>query len=248
MLGFRPKLPINEEDRQWVNHGFDRLSLALGRSRMLDAEVILPTAEHFPDYYDGTEETLEALFGRLCGYMRVDRASIELEVLPDETAELRELLPFWRSNSERCAGLFIHPENSSRMVIAVHGAKLKDPLVLVATLAHELSHAVLLGGKLVNRNEADMEPLTDLLTVFLGFGVFTANTAARFQQHQRGRRQGWSMQRLGYLPEEVYGYALAKFAQERGEKSPPWIKHLTTNVRAYYKRSWAWLLSNHSRV
>jgi len=54
-----------------------------------------------------------------------------------------------------------------------------------------------------------MEPLTDLLTVFLGFGVFTANAAFRIEQHQDGRSQGWSARRQGYLSEEEFGYALA---------------------------------------
>ena len=52
------------------------------------------------------------------------------------------------------------------------------------------------------------------------------------------------MQRLGYLPEEVYGYALAKFAMERCEDKPAWAKYLPTNVRAYFKRSSAWLAKN----
>ena len=49
------------------------------------------------------------------------------------------------------------------------------------------------------------------------------------------------MQRLGYLPEEIYGYALARFAHERGERDPKWAKHLSTNVRTYFKKSAAWL-------
>ena len=52
------------------------------------------------------------------------------------------------------------------------------------------------------------------------------------------------MQKLGYLPEEVYGYALAKFASERGEANPAWTKHLSTNVRNYYDRSRRWLARN----
>ncbi len=52
------------------------------------------------------------------------------------------------------------------------------------------------------------------------------------------------MQRLGYMPEEVHGYALAKFAVERGESKSEWVKFLSTNVRAYYKRSRAWLDKN----
>ena len=52
------------------------------------------------------------------------------------------------------------------------------------------------------------------------------------------------MQKLGYLPEEVYGYALAKFASERGEANPAWTKHLSPNVRNYYDRSRRWLARN----
>jgi hypothetical protein len=88
------------------------------------------------------------------------------------------------------------------------------------------------------------EPMTDLLTVFLGLGIFTANSAGRFKQFQDERRIGWSMQRLGYLPEEVFGYALARFAVERRDDKGTWEKHLSTNVRAYFKQSRAWLVKN----
>jgi len=45
MFGFSPKLPVSEEDRRWVDEGFRRLEKLLGRQRMLDAKVVLPTAE-----------------------------------------------------------------------------------------------------------------------------------------------------------------------------------------------------------
>ena len=130
------------------------------------------------------------------------------------------------------------------MVVAIRGTQLKDPLSLVATVAHELGHVILLGGGLMDPKTQDHEPVTDLLTVFLGLGIFTANSAGRFSQYQDERHQGWSMQRLGYLPEEVFGYALAKFAFERGENKPGWIRHLSTNPKAYFKRSQAWLTKN----
>jgi hypothetical protein len=55
--------------------------------------------------------------------------------------------------------------------------------MLVATLAHELGHIILLRPGLIKRTKEDMEPLNDLLTIFLGFGIFTANAAFRFEQH-----------------------------------------------------------------
>jgi len=134
------------------------------------------------------------------------------------------------------------------MMVALRSTQLRDPLSLVATMAHDLGHAILLGGGLISPKTPDHEPLTDLLTVFLGFGIFNANSAGRFKQYQDERRYGWSMQRLGYLAEEVYGYALAKFATEREEERSEWVKHLSTNVRAYYKRSRSWLAKNKYHV
>ena len=255
MLGFSPKLPISEEDRQWVNEGFRRLEKLLGRRRMLEARVITPTAEDFPDPYTKTAEGVERLFCRVCDYMDVDRDEIEFEIFPDETEELKAILPSWRGGGgKRAAGLYIHAmeDRSSEgsdgrpqsAVVAIRSSQLKDPLSLVATMAHELGHVILLGGGLMNPKPADHEPMTDLLTVYLGLGIFTANAAGRFKQFQEDRRIGWSMQRLGYLPEEVFGYALAKLVLERGEDRVAWERHLSTNVKAYFKSSRAWLAKN----
>jgi hypothetical protein len=253
MFGFSAKLPVSEEERQWVNDGFRRLEKSLGRHRMLEAEVVEPTAEDFPDAYDRSPEAVEQLFARVCSYMQVDRSTVELEIFPDETEELHEMLPSWSSDgTPGAAGLYLHahtsdrPNNDSsrRMLVALRSSLSKDPTVLVATAAHELGHVILLGGGLMSASTKDHEPMTDLLTVFLGLGVFTANSAARFKQFQNDRKIGWSMRRLGYLPESVFGYALAKFAAERGEKKPKWTRHLSTNVRADFKNSSRWLDEN----
>jgi hypothetical protein len=259
MLGFAPKLPVSDDERLWVDEAFGRLEKMLGRARMLDARVVLPDAEHFPDPYDGTPATAGKLFERMCEYLRVDRARAELEIFPDETDELRAILPYWSGGSPGCAGLYIHDtteavnrkrgaEDMRRMLVALRSTLLKDPVPLVATIAHELGHVILIGGGLLDpAAAADHESITDLLTVFLGFGIFNANSAARFGQFQDAGRQGWSMSRLGYLPQTVYGYALAKFATRRGEHKPAWARHLTTNVRAYFKSSHAWLARNAAR-
>jgi hypothetical protein len=183
MFGFEPKLPVSDEDRQWVDEGFNRLSRMLGRHRMLHAKLILPDAEHFPDPYDKSESAADKMLCRICNYMKVDRTQIDFEVFPDETEELSAMLPYWRGSHDGCAGLYVHPEDESkRMVVALRQSQLNDPLSLVATLAHELGHVILLGGGLMEHSIEDMEPMTDLLTVFLGFGIFNANSAAASPQ------------------------------------------------------------------
>src|SRR5215469_13624021 len=96
MIWFPPKLPIHEEDRLWVNNGFNRLERLLGRRRLLEAKLVEPTSEDFPDPYDRTGEAAASLFLRVCNYMRVARSSVTLEIFPDETADLEDILPSWR--------------------------------------------------------------------------------------------------------------------------------------------------------
>jgi hypothetical protein len=252
MLGFSPKLPVSEEERLWVDQGFARLGAMLGRSRLLEAKVVLPNAEFFPDAFDRSEAAVGILVHRVCDYMRIDRTRIKLEIFPDETEELREKTLWYIKTGRSPAGIYFGHESTldedGSVVIALRSTLLKDPLALVATVAHELGHLILLGDGHLDSSTPDHEPMTDLLTVYLGLGIFTANSAARFQQHDHcGGWHSWSMQRLGYLPQLVYGYALAKFAAERGELQPDWTRHLSTNVRAYFKRSSSWLAKNAPR-
>ena len=244
MFGLRPKLPVTEEERQWVDDGFRRLSQELGTNRLRNARVILPTDEFFPDTYDSSEAGLRIIFRRVCGYMQVDPSSVDLEIIPD-SSEVFEMLPAYNRLPDGPAGLHFGANHAEELpLIAVRQKLLKDPLVLVATIAHELGHVILLGGGHLRRDEEDMEPMTDLVTVYLGLGIFTANSSRRFRQFQEDRRYGWSMGRLGYLPEVVYGYALARFAIDRGDDQPTWTPHLSTNLKVYFQQSMAWLKKN----
>ncbi len=240
MFGFRPKLPVTEDERGWVDEGFDRLSRLLGRKRMLDCAVVQPTDEFFPDPYDETEAALERLFRRVCGFMDVDRMRVEFAVIPDSD-ELVELLPEYRHASNDVAGLHFGQSSDELPLIGIKASLVKDPLAAVGTMAHELGHVILLGGGHLSRDTEDMEPMTDLVTVFLGLGIFTANASRRFRKFQDDRKHGWSMSRIGYLPEVVFGYALARFAKERGETKPGWTQHLSTNLKTYFWQSAAWL-------
>jgi hypothetical protein len=241
MFGLRPKLPVTDEERLWVDEGLRRLSRMLGSSRTLNATVVLPTDEHFPDPYTPTEAGLEALFRRVCTYMAVPRSRVELSVIPD-SSEVVKVLPAYSYSHESPAGLhFGSTEEGELPLVAVRQSLLKDPLAVVATLAHELGHVILLGGGHMPRDAEDMEPMTDLVTVYLGLGIFTANASRNFKQFQDDRRQGWSMSRLGYLPEPVFAYALARFAQQPGEEKPPWTSHLSTNLKVWFRQSADWL-------
>ncbi len=246
MFGFtKPKLPIVPEQQKWVDDSFARLAAVLGADRLLHATVALPTAEHFPDPYDRSELSLQRIFCRVATAMRVDPAEIDVTLFVSGDDVTHGLVPFSSSSRSGPAGLY-HHDPTVRQQISIDEAKMKDPIALVAVLAHEIGHIILLRPGLIPRDDPDMEPLTDLLTVFLGFGIFTANSTFRFARYTNYRAVGWSASRLGYLSEELFGYALARFAFERGEAKPKWRSFLSTNIASYLKSSEAWLASNHA--
>lgn len=175
--------------------------------------------------------------------MQVDPNQIEVALFDSADRMTSGLVPIYSGSHSAAAGLY-HRNSAGKTQISIEGELLKDPMALVGVLAHELGHVILLRPGLVDQKDKDMEPLTDLLTVFFGLGIFTANSAFRFKQYSNNGTQGWSAKKLGYLSEEQYGYALARYAFERGETKPPWIKHLCTNVAGYTRRSLRWLSTN----
>lgn len=116
-----------------------------------------------------------------------------------------------------------------------------QPARLLAVIAHELGHVRLLSEGRVAPDRQDGEPLTDLATVYLGMGILTANAAFDFSQTAGYRTYGWRAQRLGYMTEQMFGYALACYAAMRGELDPAWTRYLDTNPRVYLKHSLRYL-------
>lgn len=209
-----------------------------GEDRLF-GEVVLPTDDYFPGVYRGGRDDVRMVVERLCAHMGIDPARVELEHdSVDENPELSAHMPI-HSASSGAAGH--HRLRGGRSVIGIRDDQARQPMALVATVAHELGHVLLLGDDRVTRDREDHEPLTDLLTVFFGLGVFAANSAFEFGRRDRGAYTYTTRTRLGYLTEPMYGYGLARYAWLRGESDPAWSRYLDTNPRAYLKRGLRYL-------
>jgi len=207
---FQPQCPLDTAEKAWVELRMNWLSAKLGKQRLIDATVMLPTLEFFPDELDGSEQDAIKVFRRLCNHVKVGERDVLLEV--------------WNSKAMKGAlGLYVQ-ENPPR--ILVNESELSDSESLVATLAHELSHHFLLGGGLLAENNLDLERLTDLLPVFLGIGLFSGNATFKESHWSDGRLSGWSMQKKGYLPGRMFAYGFSLFAFARGEQKPKWADYL----------------------
>jgi hypothetical protein len=229
---------VNDEQRVWLENAGAWLVKEFD-IQLSQVTIVLPTQEFFPDTYRGEEEDVRKLLHRVCSYMKVSPDRLSLELLPGEHHELRDHLPSFEASHKGAAGQYHDDGDTSR--ISLSADHLRDPMSLVAVIAHELGHVLLLADKKIARDRKDHEYLTDLLTVLLGLGIFTANSAFRFTQWTGGFKQGWRVQRLGYLTEPMFAYALALFAWTRGETRPDWSKYLEGNIKHHLKPGLSYL-------
>jgi hypothetical protein len=210
------RCPVDTWEKAWTERRMRWLADHLGPDRLLQAEVILPTDAYFPDPYGGTAADARHILERLGGFMRVNPRGLDLQVRPDIE------LP----------GAAGHYVPGPVTVIRIAESQLQHPMSLVATLAHELAHVILLGGGLLDPTIPDHEWVTDLLPVFLGVGIFSANATVQESHEDLGVRYWWRIGRQGYLPSRVLGYGLALFAFLRGEDQPEWAAHLRLDAAA----------------
>lgn len=227
-FGRAPRCPVDTETREWIDRRWRWLEGQFGAERVRRAPVVLPRPEFFPDRFRGTGADVRRVLDRVCGYMDVDPATVELSLYQDRN-------PVREGDWKGTAGLY-HPEDGHFRIWLEEG-NLADPMGMVATLAHELGHVHLLGHGRISDRAANHEPLTDLLTVYFGLGVFTANAVIHEGTWHDGNRSGWSVGRRGYLGMPEFGYALALYARMRGEDGAAWARELRPDVRAAFRQS-----------
>jgi len=227
---FRPTCPVDQPTKTWIEQRLQWLTEEFGPKRLVDGEVILPTPEYFPDPYDGSIKGAKKLLRRVCRYMDIEPDWIQTKFYVDQRPTVGN-----DGLHQGSAGMY------TNRVIWIEESNLADPLALVGTMAHELGHLHLLGDGHISDQAEDHEPRTDLFTVFMGLGIFTANSVLRERYWHDGNYSGWNMARLGYLTMDMYGYAFALVAWHRGEEKPVWAQHLRGDVYAAYKKGYHYL-------
>jgi len=215
---------LDPEAEQWHLESWAWFLAHFGGRADLDlSPLVLPTGSFFPPSETKGHERALHILGCVQQHARMAGWPCSLEAQA-ESPELRvgEFTSLKLDHTQFPAGTFALAGNEA--VVTYDPASVNDPMKLIATLAHELAHY-----KLANvadeppGGEDGHEPATDLLTVYLGFGLFGANSAFNFAQHQEVMSQGWSYSRLGYLSEREWVFALAVFLTLK--RQPPQQTH-----------------------
>jgi len=184
------------------------------------SRLILPK----PGYFTIDGEQGHALALRIFNQVKIHCGMIDWEVdlVPDRNplAEAAPLSAVMVAPKKHALGTFAAGGNSIQ--ISYVPSLLKRPERFIATMAHELAHYLLATAHTAPPCADDeMEFLTDLTAVYLGFGVFLANTRFEFEAIHDGPMQGWRMGHSGYLPEADLIFALAMFIRAKELDAAP---------------------------
>jgi hypothetical protein len=219
MFGLFKRKPVLDQDSaQWIFAAFEWAINSFGSDFFREDTVLVrPVNEHFPNLQADPGKLAENLFEIVRTFAGMQDWPCELVAQdPDPEAHVGRHI-FIEGIPRGPAGTFrlaiAEGAEKHRALITYNPKHLNDPGALVATFAHELAHYLAHSVREKPPGGDDLEEYaTDLLAVFMGFGIFQANTAFTFRQFQTSGSQGWSWQRQGYMSQYELVYALAIFS------------------------------------
>lgn len=237
----KKKCPITIDDKNWIEsrlNWIDENIISLN-----DQSTVLPTKDFFDVDFKGEEKDAIFIMKQLGEHYRINIEKIKLEFYSEESAKLDDHTFTEKEPGNGTAGYYVQNHNEYKILIEVQ--QLKRPQSLIATLAHELSHFVLLGIKNIEFEGEENEWVTDLLTIAYGYGIFLGNTKFEFEQYQTGDGWGgWHARTQGYLPQQIIAYSLAEIEYRKNSEIPDWIDYLKKEFRNDFIKSFEFLLES----
>lgn len=244
---FSPRL-VDIEVAEWQFEYFEWLikNFSSG-SGLPDSELWLPIPEHFAMAKKGTRPLsgrplVKHLFETIKTQCKFGPQDV-FRLVPSDESKPQSLggLAMVQTTENGACGRYKISQNKdgSYTETIIYDRDLSDdPVQLIATLSHELGHALHNRSKEPLDIETELyEMFTDLTAIYLGYGVFTANTRFEFSQFQNADTQGWRASGAGYLPEADIVFGTALFMQIKNIPQETAAEHLKPRLRKMLKKA-----------
>lgn len=199
-------LPTDEEQK-WLTRYLRKLIEKMGHEQFVSAPILLPDRTWFPDRWEGTLVDAHLVTQRLMHYAGIGQLSVFLEGY----VEFQDL---FEHDTRDAVGFFSGIRNGYAY-FGLQLAMLEEAEITAGTMAHEVAHAWRAHHRLFLDDARDRdELLTDVTTVYLGFGVLTTNDTHRYRKDA----EGWSTSGYGYLPLQAMAYLLGLQLAARNDR------------------------------
>ena len=209
-------LPSAEEQAHLLD-ALAGLVRATGPASLLTSHLAEANAEFFPGEWASSAEGMRFIAMRLlalAGLGDLDARVVVGRALDADLAPLAGTAGRTESRHRGAAAWFEGIEDGV-CLFGVDETKLEDPAGALAAMAHEVAHAWRHAHRLAADTETE-ELLTDVTTVYLGFGILTTNGAYRYRAGGAVGVTRWSHTFQGYLAPESMAFLLAAQLVARG--------------------------------
>jgi hypothetical protein len=230
---FRRRHFLRPEDEDWLLEIWAYFLRNLGGIDDLRlSPIVTPSREFFPPTSAKGHARAEHVFACVRQHARLEDWHCKLAAQPERPkTRVGEYLVVKHDTNESPLGTF--GVDGNEVLITYDPASVDNTFTLVATLAHELAHYLLGSVREEPPGGEDLhEFATDLMTIYLGFGIFGANSAFNFRQHGDFMSQGWQSAGQGYLGEREWAFGLAMFLELRNDPSDTLREFLKPHIMA----------------
>jgi hypothetical protein len=206
--------------------------------------LVQPTVDFFPDRFDGSPAAIAALMSRVQEHAGLADLAIELAIVTPE-GEAQTV----NCSSGACGGTGKIEIRSDRVAaigegsyrVLIGAGEVKNPTVLTTAMVRAVSGIFLAEADIHASTPArEREPLTDLASVMLGFGVLAANGAYIYMKGCGGV----NVHSATKMPVDEVTVALAIFCKLFGVSDRVAARHLETTQREHFDEAAVWASSN----
>jgi hypothetical protein len=245
MFGFLDRRPLLEatyaewlfEIFAWALRNFDPV--------MFREETVLvtPSNEHFPGRASSADEMANLIFRQVIGFAGMQHWPVRL--LPPGSCVLEPATEIRLIDNKRGSRARAAEVPSGTLAISYDPGYINNPEAMIAVFSHTLAHY--LGSSASEPPPGGSEnwpQVTEILAVFLGFGLMFANTALIFPRG--GCCGGALVQRSAAVSQHDITYALAIFAALKRLPPKTVTAHLKKSLRGHFKQALREIDSLHS--
>ncbi|MEJ2721093.1 MAG: SoxR reducing system RseC family protein [bacterium] len=227
-------LPTSEE-QTWLVSRLAELIEKQGAEQFIDMPVVEPTREYFPDAWTFSHEGLDRVVRRLMQYAGLGNLDVKVGTYVETEHDAPETMG---GSHSATAGVFMGITDGT-CLFGFNEHTPPDAEFMAGVMCHEVAHAYRhYHGLAGSAPDGEEELLTDLATVYLGFGILAVNNSFRYKTGGGWGYQFWSSLSAGYLPPQALAFALAIQIGLRnispGERNRL-LKHLETDQAAFTK-------------
>ena len=236
---FKKDALIDEDIKNWINEVFHWARGNFGENVFQQTQLINPSNTHFPGRANSVEGMAEMIFDKVRQYAGMNHWPLFLVNEENVTQIPQTTLPKLQGPVRSFDTLLPVPvDDTNRLIVTYHPYQINDPEVLIASYAHTLAHYLgTTGTELPPGGEEHWPHVTELLAVFLGFGIMMANTAHTNKIRSCGSCAGPVVERMNFLDEFQLTYALAVFCQLKQLSAKQVTPYLKKNLIPFYKKA-----------